>query len=130
MKSHASLPRSGSRTGSQTTLRLILGLGADELSSRMWTLETSSRRPLGLADPFLSLFGKFGIGYARRVTDELIEQIRSGVAPWQKPWEPGKRFAPENFSTGRRYTAGNGVYLMSRGIKQGFGDSRWGTNRH
>ena len=45
--------------------------------------------------PFLSLFGKFGTGYARRVTDELIEQIRSGVAPWQKPWEPGERFAPE-----------------------------------
>ena len=79
--------------------------------------------------PFLSLFGKFGTGYARRVTDELIEQIRSGVAPWQKPWEPGKRFAPENFATGRRYTAGNSVYLMSRGIKQGFGDSRWGTSR-
>ena len=79
--------------------------------------------------PFLSLFGKFGTGYARRVTDELIEQIRSGVAPWQKPWEPGKRFAPENFSTGRRYTAGNSVYLMSRSIKQGFGDNRWGTHR-
>ena len=79
--------------------------------------------------PFLSLFGKFGTGYARRVTDELIEQIRSGVAPWQKPREPGKRFAPENFSTGRRYTAGNSVYLMSRGIKQGFGDRRWGTHR-
>ena len=79
--------------------------------------------------PFLSLFGKFGTGYTRRVTDELVEQIRNGVAPWQKPWEPGKSFVPENFSTGRRYTAGNSVYLMSQGIKQGFGDNRWGTSR-
>ena len=47
----------------------------------------------------------------------------------RKLWEPGERFVPENFSTGRRYTAGNSVYLMSRGIKQGFGDNRWGTYR-
>ena len=43
----------------------------------------------------------------------------------RKLWEPGERFVPENFSTGRRYTAGNSVYLMSRGI----GDNRWGTHR-
>ena len=83
----------------------------------------------GARPPFLSFFGKSGTGYGRRVTDELIEQIRSAVAPWQKSWQPGDRFAPENFSTGRRYTAGNSVYLMSRSIKQGFGDNRWGTHR-
>ena len=79
--------------------------------------------------PFLSLWGKFGTSYARRVTDDLIEQIKQGVAPWQNPWKPGERVAPENFSTGRRYIAGNSVYLMSRGIQQGFGDNRWGTYR-
>ena len=79
--------------------------------------------------PFLSLWGRFGTSYARRVTDDLIEQIKQGVAPWQKPWKPGERVAPENFSTGKRYTAGNSVYLMSRGIQQGFGDNRWGTYR-
>ena len=89
---------------------------------------------IAAADPwgwarFLSLWGKSGAYYARRVADDLIEQIRCGDAPWQKPWEPGERVAPENFSTGGRYTAGNSVYLLSRGIKQGFGDNRWGTYR-
>ena len=89
---------------------------------------------IAAADPwawarFLSLLGKSGAYYARRVADDLIEQIRCGDAPWQKPWGPGERVAPENFSTGGRYTAGNSVYLLSRGIKQGFGDNRWGTYR-
>ena len=57
---------------------------------------------------FLSLWGKSGTSYARRVSDDLIEQIKQGVAPWQKPWKPGERVAPENFSTGKRYTAGPG----------------------
>ena len=79
--------------------------------------------------PFLSPWGKFGTDYARRVSDDLIEQIKQGVAPWQKPWKPGERVAPENFSTDGRYAAANSVYLMSRGIQQGFGDNRWGTYR-
>ena len=69
--------------------------------------------------PFLSPWGRFGTSYARRVTDDLIEQIKQGVAPWQKPWKPGERVAPENFSTGKRYTAGNSVYLMSGASSKG-----------
>ena len=65
--------------------------------------------------------------YIKRVADELIEQIKRGTAPWQKPWKPGERCTPENFSTGKSYTGGNSLYLMSRGIRQGFGDNRWGT---
>ena len=80
--------------------------------------------------PFLSLWGKFGTDYARRVSDDLIEQIKQGVAPWQQPWPPGERVAPENFSSGKKYTGGNSVYLMSRSIQQGFGgDNCWGTYR-
>ena len=80
--------------------------------------------------PFPSPLGKFGSDYARRVSDDLIEQIKQGVAPWQQPWPPGERVAPENFSSGKKYTGGNSVYLMSRSIQQGFGgDNCWGTYR-
>ena len=65
--------------------------------------------------------------YACQVSDEIIEQIKAGVAPWQKPWKPGEKCTPENFSTGKSYTGGNSLYLMSRGIRQGHGDNRWGT---
>ena len=65
--------------------------------------------------------------YVRKVADELIEQIKKGVAPWQKPWKPGEQGMPENLSTGKPYTRGNSLYLMSRGIRQGHSDNRWGT---
>ena len=49
------------------------------------------------------------------------------MAPWQKPWKPGEQSTPENFSTGKKYTGGNSLYLMSRGIRDGQGDNRFGT---
>ena len=72
-------------------------------------------------------FWQRGEDYAEKVSKELIEQIKAGVAPWQKPWKPGEQIGPENFSTGKSYTGGNSLYLMSRGIRQGHGDNRWGT---
>ena len=38
--------------------------------------------------------------YAKQVSGEIIEQIKKGTAPWQKPWKPGEAQAPENFATG------------------------------
>ena len=32
--------------------------------------------------------------YVRQVADELMEQIKAGVAPWQKPWKPGEKLHP------------------------------------
>ena len=72
-------------------------------------------------------FWQRGEDYAEKVSEELIEQIKAGVAPWQKPWKPGEQISPENFSTGQKYSGGNSLYLMSRGIRQGHGDNRWGT---
>ena len=72
-------------------------------------------------------FWQRGEDYAEKVSEELIEQIKAGVAPWQKPWKPGEQSSPENFSTGKSYTGGNSLYLMSRGIRDGHGDNRWGT---
>ena len=72
-------------------------------------------------------FWQRGEDYARKVSGELIEQIKRGVAPWQKPWKPGEQSTPENFSTGKKYSGGNSLYLMSRAIREGRGDNRWGT---
>ena len=35
-------------------------------------------------------FWQRGEDYAKKVSDEIIEQIKRGVAPWQKPWKPGE----------------------------------------
>ena len=35
-------------------------------------------------------FRQRGEDYAKKVSSELIEQIKEGVAPWQKPWKPGE----------------------------------------
>ena len=72
-------------------------------------------------------FWQRGEDYAKKVSDEIIDQIKRGVAPWQKPWKPGEQISAENFSTGKKYSGGNSLYLMSRAIRDGRGDNRWGT---
>ena len=65
--------------------------------------------------------------YHRKFADAVIEQIRKGTAPWQKPWGPGESYRPANAVTGRPYTGGNSLYLNMRGEQRGFGDNRWAT---
>ena len=72
-------------------------------------------------------FWQRGEDYAKKVSSEIIDQIKAGVAPWQKPWKPGEQISAENFSTGKKYSGGNSLYLMSRAIRDGRGDNRWGT---
>lgn len=59
------------------------------------------------------------------VAEKLIEQLREGTAPWQKPWEPGEAGAnmPINPTTGKRYKGINALQLMSEGRE----DQRWMT---
>ena len=56
--------------------------------------------------------------YAKQVSSEIIEQIKKGTAPWQKPWKPGEQHSPSNIETGKAYTGGNSLYLMSRQIRK------------
>ena len=63
--------------------------------------------------------------YAKKVAEGLIEQLKQGTAPWQKPWEPGQQFMPYNPTTGKDYRGGNVIWLMS----QGRSDPRWMTYR-
>ena len=67
--------------------------------------------------------------YAKQVSGEIIEQIKKGSAPWMKPWKPGEQIGASNIATGKAYTGGNSLYLMSRQISEGRGDNRWGTYR-
>ena len=59
------------------------------------------------------------------VAEKLIEQLKAGVAPWQKPWQPGEpnSLMPMNPTTGKRYKGINAIHLMA----QGRDDSRWMT---
>lgn len=63
--------------------------------------------------------------FHQTVAEKLIEQLKEGTAPWQKPWEPGQpgAFIPTNPTTGKRYRGINAIQLMS----QGHADQRWMT---
>ena len=67
--------------------------------------------------------------YHRQFADAIIEQIRQGTAPWQKPWGPGERVLPSNVDTGRSYAGGNSLHLAAVQQERGYGDVRWGTYR-
>ena len=51
--------------------------------------------------------------YAQQVASRLIEQLEAGTAPWQRPWQPGERFAPFNPTTDKDYRGMNTVWLMN-----------------
>ncbi|HHS8316195.1 TPA: elongation factor P hydroxylase [Legionella pneumophila] len=55
----------------------------------------------------------------------IIEQLKQGCAPWQRPWQPGSPHAmmPVNPVTGTRYKGANAIALMA----QGYSDVRWMT---
>jgi len=59
------------------------------------------------------------------IAEKLIEQLKQGTAPWQKPWEPGEpnSFIPINPTTGKQYHGINAIQLISQGRK----DQRWMT---
>lgn len=63
--------------------------------------------------------------YRQILTDRLIEQIESGTAPWQKPWDAkaGIPRLPYNPTSGKEYRGANSLYLSMYGR----GDPRWCT---
>lgn len=67
--------------------------------------------------------------YHKEFADKLIEQIKAGTAPFQKPWKPGERSLPENLASGRRYRGGNSLYLSVAALDKGYTDNRWATYR-
>ncbi|QEY25793.1 ArdC family protein [Neisseria zalophi] len=61
--------------------------------------------------------------YAESIAAELIAHLKSGTAPWQKPWDPTMSGLPYNHITGNTYSGGNTLKLMM----QPYGDPRWLT---
>lgn len=57
--------------------------------------------------------------------EKIIERLKEGTAPWQRPWHPGKQqvMAPHNPASGTVYRGMNRVNL---GLSD-FEDSRWMT---
>ena len=62
------------------------------------------------------------------MTEKLMEAIKSGEAPWQKPWEARAGAAPQyqiNADTGKAYRGGNQLFLtICAGRSE---DPRWCT---
>ena len=63
--------------------------------------------------------------FHEEVAERLIQQLKQGTAPWQRPWEPGEpnAFIPMNPITGTRYKGVNAIALMT----QDYRDPRWMT---
>lgn len=61
-----------------------------------------------------------------RVAEKLIEKLKEGAAPWQKPFNAGGDGTPPmNSTTGKRYRGGNMIHLMLQDHR----DPRWMTYR-
>ena len=60
------------------------------------------------------------------VANLIIEQLESGVAPWQKPWVGGN-FLPVSYATGKSYNGSNIWHLLAWKAKNGWADNRWLT---
>jgi antirestriction protein ArdC/phage/plasmid primase-like uncharacterized protein len=63
--------------------------------------------------------------FHEEIAERLIEQLRAGTAPWQRPWVAGQGAdgLPMNPTTGNRYKGANAVVLLM----QGRDDPRWMT---
>ena len=67
--------------------------------------------------------------YHQQFAERIIQALKEGTAPWQKPWKPGERIMPHNFGSGRDYRGGNAVYLAMNALERGYADPRWGGYR-
>lgn len=69
--------------------------------------------------------------FRQEATDLIVDMLEKGTAPWQRPWDNGQASRasglPYNGATGRPYSGGNAMYLMAKGISQGYNDPRWMT---
>ena len=67
--------------------------------------------------------------FRQEVTDSIVQMLEKGVAPWQKPWEPGagSLSMPFNPTSERAYRGGNAIHLMAAGLRNGYDDPRWMT---
>src|SRR5215467_5200384 len=67
--------------------------------------------------------------FRQEVTDNIVQMLEKGVAPWQKPWQPGASVfgMPFNPTSERAYRGGNAIHLMGTALRNGYDDPRWMT---
>ena len=58
------------------------------------------------------------------VTDRIIDSLKNGVIPWERPWASG---APRNAESGRRYRGINRLLLELTALQRGFSSTGWLT---
>jgi antirestriction protein ArdC len=80
----------------------------------------AKRKPAG-AEPDSEKPAK--LTYAEQVANRLIEQLKQGTAPWQRPWVAGEIQMPHNPVSGTKYKGSNLVWLSMDGRS----DPRWMT---
>ena len=69
--------------------------------------------------------------FRQEVTDNIVRMLERGVAPWQKPWEPGSGSLgiPFNPTSERSYRGGKDVYKRQPAQDQQVGVPRPGPPR-
>ena len=69
--------------------------------------------------------------FRAEVTQNLVDMLEKGTAPWQKPWDPEKASLnmPFNPTTDQPYRGGNALHLLAMGMAKGNEDPRWMTYR-
>ena len=58
------------------------------------------------------------LDFAKKVTEEIIEELKSGRVIWQKPWHNGE--GARNYATGRAYEGFNQFYLSYKAAKNNY----------
>ena len=59
----------------------------------------------------------------KKVAELLVEQLKQGTAPWQRPWT-GIDDRPMNPTTGKQYRGGNAFFLSLCQQASGHDDPR------
>ncbi len=69
--------------------------------------------------------------FAEKAAETMIEQLKKGVAPWQKGWNKpkGSELPAYNPVTGTRYRGLNSFVLACMSVELGYSDPRWTTYR-
>ena len=69
--------------------------------------------------------------FAEKAAEKIIEQLKQGVAPWQRGWDKpaAADIPPFNPVTGTRYRGLNSLVLSAEAGERGYGDPRWTTYR-
>ena len=58
---------------------------------------------------------------AEEITNRILEDLKKGVAPWEKPWKDGKGLPlPVNAATRKPYRGINIVELWNESAHRGF----------